>query len=1213
MSVGTCFQVAPGIVVTAWHVLADLGCGGTGSQVLTDALNGSAAAACADVVIVDAVRDLAVLRRTEPLPGSVAGWAATDSVGLLTKVVVTGVSTVNDPGHDYRYLQATGTWQGGTVRDGSVPIGRLSSSSVVPGMSGAPVLRLSDGMVLGVVSARYNSADGWLRDSVWVVRTEDLTRLLDTLPDIGVRRRLVLADEVSTVLSASPAIALPMDDTAAERIGVKRVVAGPGEAALEAAKVLTALDSACRGGGQLEDIVNMLVSRATAGAPDERDVLEFRRRLQVRGLDPRVLLPRLTEHEEAVRRWMGPLPGEPTEARVPDPAARYYLVSFIRAFVEELSGTLFSELSEACRRFLIEALEDGETLPLSGFLHALGGYLPPLPSTSVEAVLVTSFSLVSGSSGSDSSSHEDRAPDSAPAPGPAPGRPGLAAVAAQLSRLPEVDPCTAGRTELVARIATAIDRRMTRHQCATAFLSGQPGVGTSTVAIEAARALIPAFAGGVFHIDLHGLVPGARRDARTVVRIVSEALGLALGTEAMDDAALFASFATQLRGRQVLLVLDNALDAAHVKPLVKAASGCGIIVTSRDRAQGYADPGLVFEVKPLQRAASVEVLTRCGEGRDDDASLLQRLAHLCGDVPLALRMIGARMTNRPDLDIGYLVQILEEEAARLDYLEDGDRAVRLAMQLSYNTLDPNARRVFRLITAAPGSAVTGPELGHCLDAPAVRQELLLNRLVDRSLAQQEIVRLHTGSLLATFTLFDLVRLFATERLAEEEPPDVVRDFQRKSVSYLSTRLAEIADEAAGAQISGELDPARFHAAQQLAQDNDWMDLATDLAVGLHVLYTARRELDSIVSINDVRIALHLRQGHSEEAVRACLLNADNLRSAQAGGPAADAARQASRIARDFQLPDRIAEAEFKLSLILWDQEDWSAAVAAGEQAVSTLTSIGRSAAAVPIAINNCRIARQADDPQSAVHWGRTATEMADRWGSTEYRAMARNERGLAESRAGHKREALHFYRSAAVLWETLENWWNTGLDYNNAADMAGELNDPAAAAALRQLAIDFWERDGSFPRVMEALIDLSATHAATGSLQQTRTVLNRAEHLVRGLGSDAASLLKTEVLIRHAAACLFGDGSPSSFLFGEVDKTVGAEGDADQELEGVRVVLQRHRAGELTSAEARKQVRAILCSPTRNRTEPRTSWVYEEMGVEVGNRPQLDSRQERAG
>ncbi|MGH4026586.1 MAG: CHAT domain-containing protein, partial [Pseudonocardiaceae bacterium] len=201
--VGTCFQVAPGVLVTAWHVLNDLDAGDAGATVGVDSLDGAAGCVPAEVVRVDPVHDLAVLRRAEPLGASVPGISVTDVVELRTEVVVTGVAVVDDPGHEYRFLDAVGSWTGGSTRDDQVPLGRLSSASVVAGMSGAPVRRGSDDVVIGVVSARYNSVDGWLRDSVWVARTEDLEPLLSGVVEIEVGGRPPLGEAVDLVLTVS--------------------------------------------------------------------------------------------------------------------------------------------------------------------------------------------------------------------------------------------------------------------------------------------------------------------------------------------------------------------------------------------------------------------------------------------------------------------------------------------------------------------------------------------------------------------------------------------------------------------------------------------------------------------------------------------------------------------------------------------------------------------------------------------------------------------------------------------------------------------------------------------------------------------------------------------------------------------------------------------------------------------------------------------------
>lgn len=189
-AIGTCFQVAgDGVLVTAWHVLDALGAGDEGATVLVDDLAASSAPVAARVARVDPLHDLAVLLRESPLPATVADLWVTDAVRPFTELVVAGVSQVDDPGHEYRWLSGTGSWKGGTTRDDQVPLGLLSSSDVLPGMSGGPVRRLSDDGVVGVISGRYNTADNWLRDSVWVARVEDLLPLLTGLADLGVHDR----------------------------------------------------------------------------------------------------------------------------------------------------------------------------------------------------------------------------------------------------------------------------------------------------------------------------------------------------------------------------------------------------------------------------------------------------------------------------------------------------------------------------------------------------------------------------------------------------------------------------------------------------------------------------------------------------------------------------------------------------------------------------------------------------------------------------------------------------------------------------------------------------------------------------------------------------------------------------------------------------------------------------------------------------------------
>lgn len=127
---GTCFQVAAGVLVTAWHVLDDVSAGVEGAQVLIDPLQGGASFPAA-VARVDPLRDLAVLTAGAGYLAGVAGpLAAAGQVAVRERLSVTGHAVLDDQ-HSYRFLVATGEWAGGATRDDAVPLGRMTSSEVV--------------------------------------------------------------------------------------------------------------------------------------------------------------------------------------------------------------------------------------------------------------------------------------------------------------------------------------------------------------------------------------------------------------------------------------------------------------------------------------------------------------------------------------------------------------------------------------------------------------------------------------------------------------------------------------------------------------------------------------------------------------------------------------------------------------------------------------------------------------------------------------------------------------------------------------------------------------------------------------------------------------------------------------------------------------------------------------------------------------------------
>ncbi|MDX3518958.1 BTAD domain-containing putative transcriptional regulator [Streptomyces scabiei] len=297
-------------------------------------------------------------------------------------------------------------------------------------------------------------------------------------------------------------------------------------------------------------------------------------------------------------------------------------------------------------------------------------------------------------------------------------------------------------------------------------LTGPAGAGKTALAVHWAHRVRDRFPDGQLFVDLRGHSPeGPVRPVEALTRFL---LALGVAPEALPGTPETAAdlYRTLAAERRLLVVLDNAVDAEQVRPLLPGGPGCLVLVTSRDRLAGLAarDGARRIGVDVLSPAESRLLLHRTlgAERVDADPRAAAELAHACGHLPLALRIAAANLDHTP-------WRTLEEQAAEL---RDGDRlsalsvtgdattAVRGAFDLSYQALDAPARRMFRLLALVPG-----PETG--LDAAAVVAGLTpaeAAALLER-LTAAHMLREHRAG---RYRRHDLVALYAAERLRLEE-------------------------------------------------------------------------------------------------------------------------------------------------------------------------------------------------------------------------------------------------------------------------------------------------------------------------------------------------------------------------------------------------------------------------------------------------------------
>jgi len=781
----------------------------------------------------------------------------------------------------------------------------------------------------------------------------------------------------------------------------------------------------------------------------------------------------------------------------------------------------------------------------------------------------------------------------------------MTAAARLACRVPDND-YFCGRDELVDLVVKRMRAALAANRPAVAVLAGQPGVGASSVAWAVARALAADFPDGVFRVDLRGLVREMRQDTADVVEVVARAVDLHLDSELLSHEQRLAALATRLDGRRVLLILDDAKDAEHVARLVSPPIAAGIIVTSRRRSQNYVSKRLFFDVDPLDPDAAIRMLEMFAQDRLHSRDQLARLAELCAYVPLALDVIGRKIQSGVHTNLGVLIKLLEK--AKLDHLHDDVRAVRAAIGLSYEDLadHPSVQRTFRLLSAAPGYVCTAAEMASGTGEFG-SYEQRLRTLVGRSLAREETLYALAEDPAAAYSLYELVKDFARERLEAEEPLGTIRDFERKLVLFLRDRLREITTGSGPAAAADRLDPARYQAAELMAEQRGWPDLAADLADGLYVLFLDRGEEDTAADILD-RLVRRFRSDERYEAASAAALTAAwRLDDRGATRSALGAATWAAEIAREHELLEAaLARAEVKRSHLLGKLDDWKGALDAGERAAQVLSRLQPPGAAIPVLINNCTAAIELARSGDAVSWAAQATELAGALGSDRQRAVAALERGRAEGLAGNDEVAAEWSRRSGELFEAMGDRSNAGVAFGNAAAQSRGHVTPADVCALLSRSVDNWaETSGNIcqAHLLTARVDLSTALADDGRLGQAAGTLDQAVSLADELGTAITSLMRFEVRLRDAGMWLVlnqpdlaGHGVAISDVLRDIDARGGYREQPDPDMKHVADVLRRYASGDLSADEARKQMAGFLHSPARYRADSFKVFLYSELG-----------------
>ncbi|ELS56540.1 tetratricopeptide repeat protein [Streptomyces viridochromogenes] len=588
-----------------------------------------------------------------------------------------------------------------------------------------------------------------------------------------------------------------------------------------------------------------------------------------------------------------------------------------------------------------------------------------------------------------------------------------------------------------------------------AALSGLGGVGKTALAVEAAhRACAKGwFPGGVLFLDLHGY-----DDDPVTGEQALEALLRALGVEpehipvrADERGALFRSLLAE-RGRErgaVLVVADNASSPDQVRPLLPGDVRHRLLVTSRSKLPQLGARLLALgELAPQEAYELLDRAVRIADPADsrvaDEAEAALRLARRCGQLPLALQIAAALLVLDGDRPVAELAAELSESRDRLAHLDDGERSVRAAFDLSYRRLPAAQSRLLRLLALAPGAEVTEAAVTALTgeDVPPSRTLAALTRahLVER------------GSRRGRWRLHDLVRAFGAGVVAGdpelrkegEAARERVLDFYVRWVTAADDRLRwlpgtaepeRFADRAeALAWLDGER--AGLVAAVSWGREERFAGRAVRLAQCLRVYLDWRRHFDDLTAVMRTVLEIAHRAG-------------DRHHEATAWTSLGLALREAGRVAEAIEAHTRARDLFRAEGDRLGEATAW----------------------------NNLGLAlRKADRVAEAIEAHTRARDLFRADGDRHGEATAWNNLGLALEEAGRVADEIAAYGKALEIHREFEDWHRAGVPLENLAVAHEDARLPADAHAYWLQAADAYTQaqatnEAAIARARAAAVD----------------------------------------------------------------------------------------------------------------------------------------------
>ena len=401
--------------------------------------------------------------------------------------------------------------------------------------------------------------------------------------------------------------------------------------------------------------------------------------------------------------------------------------------------------------------------------------------------------------------------------------------------LPRDTPDFSGREDSFRRLTAFAEKNDGKAK--VCVITGSGGTGKTTIAVRAGHRSAARYQDGQLFIDLYGYTPGKEpMEALVALGALLRAVGVNPENVPEDLDERSALWRATLMGRRLLVILDNARSYAQVLPLLPSSPESLTLITSRNDLSGLSGAGYLG-LGTLGEDSSLELLAQVlGPERvlSEPQEALE-VARLCGGLPLALRVVGARMLSRRRWTFAHVVRRLAEQNRRLQELQIDGQSVEAAINLSYKDLAGDPHRAFLLLGAAFGRSVDLHGAAALLgvepeDADEILQDLVSVCLLDEPHA--DVYRFH-----------DLVGDFARQRSVLDIAEQEVSSAQRRHAEYFietTRQAAELLGGPRGHEEETDHRRSRYHAVLTNRSDAEsWFALHQDNIVGVVEYFAAR--------------------------------------------------------------------------------------------------------------------------------------------------------------------------------------------------------------------------------------------------------------------------------------------------------------------------------------------------------------------------------------